>query len=83
MPCCSQWRVLDNVIVDFRELPNYDIPPMDSIGTQEAIVDVTHDVVDFLSGCDTQPVAELNAWYHLLNCGLQVNRALPQWTTLT
>lgn len=29
------------------------------IATQEAIVDVTHGVVDFLSGCDTWPVAEL------------------------
>jgi len=51
------------------ELPNYEIPPMNSIGTQEAIVDVTHDVTDFLSGCDTPPIAELNAWYHMLNCG--------------
>lgn len=58
--------------VDSTELPNYDIPPMDSIGTQEAIVDVTHGVVDFLSGCDTQPAAELNAWYHMLNCGFKM-----------
>jgi len=40
-----------------------------SIGTNEAIVDVTHDTCDFLSGCNGPPVAELNAWYHLLNCG--------------
>jgi hypothetical protein len=45
---------------------------MDGIGTQEAIVDVTHGVVDFLSGCDTAPVAELNAWYHMLNCGYRL-----------
>jgi len=58
--------------VEATELPNYDIPPMDGIGTQEAIVDVTHGMVDFLSGCDTQPVAELNAWYHMLNCGYRL-----------
>jgi hypothetical protein len=57
--------------VDSEALPNYEIPPMDGIGTQEAIVDVTHGLVDFLSGCDTEPVAELNAWYHLLNCGFR------------
>jgi hypothetical protein len=60
------------MVVESRELPNYDIPPMDGIGTQEAIVDVTHGVVDFLSGCDTQPLAELNAWYHMLNCGFRM-----------
>jgi hypothetical protein len=58
--------------VDSTELPNFDIPPMDSVGTQEAIIDVTHGQVDFLAGCDTQPVAELNAWYHLLNCGFRL-----------
>jgi hypothetical protein len=45
---------------------------MDGIGTQEAIVDVTHGCVDFLSGCDTLPAAELNAWYHMLNCGYRL-----------
>ncbi len=60
------------MVVESKELPNYDIPPMDGIGTQEAIVDVTHGVVDFLSGCDTQPLAELNAWYHMLNCGFRM-----------
>jgi hypothetical protein len=54
------------------ELPNYEIPPMDGIGTQEAIVDITHGVTDFLSGTNTFPVAELNAWYHLLNCGFRL-----------
>ncbi|WP_156993413.1 CehA/McbA family metallohydrolase [Terriglobus sp. TAA 43] len=58
--------------VESTELPNYQIPPMDSIGTQEAIVDVTHGYVDFLSGCDSLPVAELNAWYHMLNCGFRM-----------
>jgi hypothetical protein len=54
------------------ELPNYEVPPMDGHGTQEAIVDVTHGLVDFLSGCDTDPVSELNAWYHMLNCGFRL-----------
>jgi hypothetical protein len=58
--------------VDSTDLPNYEIPPMDGVGTQEAIVDVTHGLVDFLSGCDTGPIAELNAWYHLLNCGFRL-----------
>jgi hypothetical protein len=58
--------------VDSHDLPNYEIPPMDGIGTQEAIVDATHGLVDFLSCCDTQPLAELNAWYHLLNCGFRM-----------
>jgi hypothetical protein len=60
------------MVVDSTDLPNYEIPPMDGIGTQEAIVDVTHGQVDFLSGCDTQPAAELNAWYHMLNCGYRL-----------
>jgi hypothetical protein len=60
------------MVVDSKDLPNYEIPPMDGIGTQEAIVDVTHGVVDFLSGCDTVPLAELNAWYHMLNCGFRM-----------
>jgi hypothetical protein len=57
---------------DSEDLPNYEIPPMDGIGTQEAIIDVTHGLVDFLSGCDTNPVAELNAWYHMMNCGFRM-----------
>jgi len=57
------------MMTDSKELPNYEIPPFDSIGANEAIVDVTHDAVDFLSGCNGFHVAELNAWYHLLNCG--------------
>jgi len=60
------------MVVDSTALPNYEIPPMDGIGTQEAIIDVTHGFVDFLSGCDTAPLAELNAWYHLLNCGYRL-----------
>jgi hypothetical protein len=60
------------MVVDSDDLPNYVIPQMDGVGTQEAIIDVTHGVVDFLSGCDTNPSAELNAWYHLLNCGFRL-----------
>jgi hypothetical protein len=60
------------MVVESTELPNYEIPPFDSIGTNEALVDVTHGVVDFLSGCDTMPRAELNAWYHMLNCGFRL-----------
>lgn len=60
------------MVVDSEQLPNYEIPPMDGVGTQEAIIDVTHGVVDFLCGCDTNPVAELNAWYHMLNCGFRL-----------
>jgi hypothetical protein len=62
----------NGMVVDSTDLPNYEIPPMDGIGTQEAIIDVTHGAVDFLSGCDTRPVAELNAWYHMLNCGYRL-----------
>ena len=32
------------MLVDSTELPNYEIPPMDDIGTQEGIMDVTHGV---------------------------------------
>lgn len=53
-------------------LPNYEIPQMDGIGTQEAIMDVTHGFTDFISGVDTLPAAELNAWYHMLNCGFRL-----------
>jgi hypothetical protein len=56
------------------ELPNYLIPPFDSSGANEFIADVTHPgLVDFISGCDTRPFAELNIWYHTLNCGFQTS----------
>ena len=51
------------------ELPNYEMPPFDGIGANEYIMDVTHDVVDFISAADTPFVSELNIWYHTLNCG--------------
>lgn len=58
--------------VDTQELPNYRIPLFDGLGTNEAIVDITHGAVDFLSGCDLTPAGELNAWYHMLNCGFRL-----------
>lgn len=58
--------------VDTQDLPNYRIPLFDGLGTNEAIVDVTHGAVDFLSGCDLTPAGELNAWYHMLNCGYRL-----------
>ena len=60
------------LVVDSVDLPNYEIPPMDGNGAQEAIMDVTHGLVNFISGCDTNPVAELNAWYHMMNSGFRM-----------
>lgn len=57
--------------VDTQNLPNYDIPPLDSVGANEYIIDVTHDVVDFISGTEVSPAIELNTWYHTLNCGFR------------
>ena len=57
--------------VNSRELPNYEMPNFDGIGAKEYIVDVTHDVVDFISTADTPFVFELNIWYHTLNCGFR------------
>ncbi|PHS01126.1 MAG: hypothetical protein COA78_23145, partial [Blastopirellula sp.] len=51
------------------KLPIYDIPPYNGIGANEYIVDVTHDVCDFISTVDTPSTWELNIWYHTLNCG--------------
>jgi hypothetical protein len=53
------------------ELPNYEMPPFNSIGANEYIVDVAHDAVDFISAADTPFVYELNIWYHTLNCGFR------------
>jgi hypothetical protein len=60
------------LIVDSADLPNYDIPPFDAIGANEVIIDVTHGFGDFLSGGQIGPKAELNIWYHLLNCGFRL-----------
>jgi hypothetical protein len=54
------------------ELPNYEVPPFDSIGANEYIVDVTDsDAVDFISTMDTPYPWELNIWYHTLNVGFR------------
>ena len=53
------------------ELPNYVTPKMDGIGANEYVVTVTHDVIDFYSAGDTPWPAELNMWYHSLNCGFR------------
>lgn len=58
--------------VESSHLPNYEIPTFDSVGTNEAIIDVTHGAVRFLSGCEMAPVQELNGWYHMLNCGFRL-----------
>ena len=47
------------------------MPPFDGIGANEYIVDVTHDMVDFISTMDTPAHWELNIWYHTLNCGFR------------
>jgi hypothetical protein len=58
------------LVVDSTELPNLLIPPFNSMGANEFIADVTHPgLVDFISGCDLWPFAELNIWYHTMNCG--------------
>jgi hypothetical protein len=58
------------LVVDDTALPNYVMPPFNSMGANEFIADVTHEgAIDFISGCDLWPFAELNIWYHTLNCG--------------
>ena len=54
------------------DFPNYVLPKMDGIGANEYVVTVTHDAVDFYSAGDTPLPAELNMWYHTLNCGFRV-----------
>jgi hypothetical protein len=55
--------------VNATSLPTLEMPPFDSIGANEYIVDVTHGVCDFISAADTPIVWELSIWYHTLNCG--------------
>ena len=76
-PAHSGWglRMPDNTI------PSYAVPPFDSIGACEYLVDVTHTVegpggqlvpaVDFMSMVDTPAAWELNMWYHTLNAGFR------------
>ncbi len=51
------------------KLPSYEMPKFDGIGANEYIVDVVHDVCDFISAVDTPILWELSIWYHTLNCG--------------
>lgn len=55
--------------VDGLDVPNYEVPKFDGIGANEYVVDVVHDVCDFISAVDTPVTWELNVWYHTLNCG--------------
>lgn len=55
--------------INDTKLPSDEVPAFDSIGANEYIVDVVHDVVDFISTVDTPAPWELNIWYHTLNCG--------------
>ncbi len=50
-------------------VPSYEMPKFDGIGANEYIVDVVHNVCDFISAVDTPSVWELSIWYHTLNCG--------------
>ena len=58
------------LVVDSTALPNLVVPPFNSMGANEFIADVTQPgIIDFISGCDLWPFAELNIWYHTMNCG--------------
>jgi len=62
--------------VGTTEVPNLEIPPFNNNGANEYLIDVTHEVngesvVDILSVADTSAPAELNLWYHALNCGFR------------
>jgi hypothetical protein len=60
------------LVVPSNDLPNLLIPEFDDNGANEFLIDVTHGLVDFLSAVDTPAPAELNLWYHALNCGFQI-----------
>jgi len=76
-PAHSGW----GLEAETTDLPNYTVPPYRSIGANEYIVDVTHEVpgpngtpvpaVDFMSTVDTPYAYELNMWYHTLNVGFR------------
>ncbi|MBX3437320.1 MAG: CehA/McbA family metallohydrolase [Planctomycetaceae bacterium] len=53
------------------KLPDYEMPKFDSIGANEYIVTVAHDVCHFISSVDTPAIWELNIWYHTLNAGMR------------
>jgi hypothetical protein len=54
------------------ELPSYEMPPVNGLGANECLVDVTYGLVDFLAGGEQSPGFDLNPWYHLLNCGFEL-----------
>ena len=54
------------------QLPNFAIPELNSVGAQEIFVTAAHGLADFISAMDTDRIREWNAWYHLLNAGLNV-----------
>lgn len=60
------------LVVPTSDFPNLLIPAFDDNGANEFLIDVTHGLVDFLSAADTPAPAELNLWYHSLNCGFQI-----------
>jgi hypothetical protein len=55
--------------VSSNKVPNLLIPEFNDNGANEFLIDLAHGAVDFLSACDTPAPAELNLWYHTLNCG--------------
>ena len=59
------------LFVNSEELPNFEVPRFDLIGANEFLIDLAHDAVDFVSGTEYAPSAELNFWYHSLNCGFR------------
>ncbi len=64
------------MVVDSTVLPNSIVPPFNSCGANEYLVDITHPgLLDFISGCDLWPFVELNLWYHVLNCGFPLRFA--------
>tara|TARA_R110002049_G_scaffold285698_4_gene467097 strand:- start:267237 stop:269624 length:2388 start_codon:yes stop_codon:yes gene_type:complete len=52
------------------KIPDYAMPPFDSIGANEYIVATALGACDFISTVDTPSLWELNIWYHTLNCGM-------------
>lgn len=58
--------------VPSNDLPNLLIPKFDDNGANEFLIDLAHGLVDFLSAADTPALAELNLWYHTLNCGFKI-----------
>jgi hypothetical protein len=68
---CGYGHCGAGMAVDSQELVNYEIPRFDSVGANEYIVAVTHNLVDFIAAAELSPVMELNCWYHTLNCGFR------------